>query len=313
MAAAGKIAGLHMVSSDKQNWTPADQVKGLFGPSEAEIAAQQVAARQEAAAQAAAQAAASAAADTASNYAAPGDAKFCRTCGTPVHEHATACTKCGMQPRVGRTYCFHCGGRTHPQAVTCVNCGLLLAAEGTGGAAKLDSLWGYFVKCLGTHYAAFSGRASRAEYWGYTLFMLLISLFVVLITGGLAFLVPEIAPLTIVCAYLWSAALLLPTLAVTWRRFHDIGVSGGTAIPVLIAFQVGSMGVTTAIVARVVEFVQQSVARAIGFGGGGSANLNAFVAAAIILTIMGFIPLLWASITDSESGDNRFGPNPKGL
>jgi len=298
MAAARKIAGLHMVSSDKQNWTPADQVKGLFGPSEAEIAAQQ-----ETAAQAAATAAA---ADPTSNHTQPGTAKYCRTCGNPVHINAATCTKCGTLPRAGKAHCLHCGGDTHPQAVTCVHCGLLLAAEGGGGVDRTESMWGYFVKCLDTHYATFNGRASRTEYWGFVLFASIISILVLLGTSILAMLIREIAPLILTCVSLWFMALIFPTIAVTWRRLHDIGICGGGAIPVLIAFGVGTMGVASAVAARIIEPIVETVF------GGVSRISNEFVIAAVISMVMGFISLLWVSIIDSESGDNRFGPNPKG-
>ena len=62
-------------------------------------------------------------------------------------------------------------------------------------------------------YATFSGRASVAEYWWFMLFCFLVNL----VSG-------------IINEYLGSVArlaLLIPTLAVSWRRMHDIGLGGG--------------------------------------------------------------------------------------
>lgn len=62
-------------------------------------------------------------------------------------------------------------------------------------------------------YADFNGRASRAEYWWWILFTFLVSLVGNLINdwvGGIL-----------------GLALLVPGLAVAWRRLHDIGRAGG--------------------------------------------------------------------------------------
>ena len=65
--------------------------------------------------------------------------------------------------------------------------------------------------CLG-QYATFSGRASRSEYWWFSLFQVL----VMVATGMLGDVINGIA----------SLALLLPALAVGARRLHDIGRTG---------------------------------------------------------------------------------------
>lgn len=73
---------------------------------------------------------------------------------------------------------------------------------------------------LGTlaKYATFSGRASRQEYWFFTLFNLLISFSLGLIDALLQ--TGEIF------SSLYSLAVLLPSLAVACRRLHDIGRTG---------------------------------------------------------------------------------------
>lgn len=65
--------------------------------------------------------------------------------------------------------------------------------------------------CLGK-YATFSGRASRPEFWWFTLFQLILGL----ATSMLSETANALAAL----------ALLLPALAVGARRLHDIGRSG---------------------------------------------------------------------------------------
>lgn len=61
-------------------------------------------------------------------------------------------------------------------------------------------------------YADFTGRASRSEFWWFTLF-------VILVTSALTYLSEALASVFLV-------AILLPQLAVGTRRLHDIGKSG---------------------------------------------------------------------------------------
>jgi uncharacterized membrane protein YhaH (DUF805 family) len=61
-------------------------------------------------------------------------------------------------------------------------------------------------------YADFKGRASRSEYWWFTLFVVLVSIAAGLLGDAANALV--------------ALALFLPYLAASARRLHDIGRSG---------------------------------------------------------------------------------------
>ena len=76
------------------------------------------------------------------------------------------------------------------------------------------------VKSVFGNYATFSGRARRSEYWYYVLFNFLVS-FVLGLVGGLFG-----EKVGTVLTGIWSLAVLIPGLAVCWRRLHDIGKSG---------------------------------------------------------------------------------------
>jgi len=72
-----------------------------------------------------------------------------------------------------------------------------------------------------TRYASATGRASRSEYWYWTLFNVLVSL----VTSGMDYvLFPSNAwgPIATIA----GLALLLPSWAVSIRRLHDINRSG---------------------------------------------------------------------------------------
>lgn len=82
-----------------------------------------------------------------------------------------------------------------------------------------------FVTCLFRKYADFSGRASRAEYWWFTLTQILIYLPLLV----LCFIDPELElmPLPLLLIYLLYIFLtFIPNLAVKVRRLHDIGKGG---------------------------------------------------------------------------------------
>jgi len=73
------------------------------------------------------------------------------------------------------------------------------------------------------NYTTFSGRASRREYWMFTLISLIISLALALIEIAL-----KINPDSdrSILGDLYSAIILIPTIAVAIRRVHDSGKSG---------------------------------------------------------------------------------------
>ena len=75
------------------------------------------------------------------------------------------------------------------------------------------------------NYANFSGRARRSEYWYFTLFIFLVS---AVLSGLNAAVFGTDAQMTIftVIQSLFSLATLIPSIAVTVRRLHDISKSG---------------------------------------------------------------------------------------
>lgn len=72
-------------------------------------------------------------------------------------------------------------------------------------------------------YATATGRASRAEFWYFTLFNIIFSIAASIIDGILG-LGRNDSLLTI--GTLYGLALLIPSIAVGIRRLHDIGRSG---------------------------------------------------------------------------------------
>lgn len=117
----------------------------------------------------------------------------------------------------------------------------------------------WYLKVM-RQYTDFNGRARRQEYWMFTLFNVIFSIAAMVLDNvlGLAFGEIGYGPLYLV----YGLVALIPGLAVTVRRLHDIGKSGWMLLVILIP-------------------------------------------------IVGAIWLLVLLVTDSKSGENEYGPNPK--
>lgn len=104
-------------------------------------------------------------------------------------------------------------------------------AGATPVAQASTGLWGYFRRAITSNYADFSGRARRKEYWGYALFWIIV-MFVLCLAGILAdaaigsFDSGDMPVVTVVVMSVWVLAMVVPSIAVSVRRQHDIGLSG---------------------------------------------------------------------------------------
>lgn len=127
-------------------------------------------------------------------------------------------------------------------AAPAVTSGARGAALGAGagyeaGDVEVDdqSMFRFFTRALTERYLRFTGRARRKEYWSYILFWVIA--FVLVLVAGVAidFAMGNIGPhhelrpqpvATAVLMGLFYLGTLLPSLAITVRRLHDIGLSG---------------------------------------------------------------------------------------
>lgn len=162
--------------------------------------------------------------------------------------------------------------------------------------------FGEAIKSVFSKYATFSGRARRSEFWYFFLFNALVSI-------GLS-----VIPFLNFLSFLWSLAVLIPMLAVTVRRFHDIGKSGWwylfTIIPGLacagymlsIVFKVASEAVTSGDMDDIDQIRELLMTHSDSFGIMGLLSLIAIA--------FWILWIVWMA-KDSEPGENQWGPNPK--
>ena len=168
-------------------------------------------------------------------------------------------------------------------------------------------------------YAVFGGRATRAEYWWWLLFTFIGSIVFIVIDSLIGF--PRVWEYGLLETLFWLATLL-PSITVVTRRLHDIGKTGWWQVPWYGILFVAWLATGMFIVALVITY---GVTNASGEWSFDDADIQwesaievfAFLLAAIMLIAALAITLaviVWAIIwmaRQGESGQNRFGPDPR--
>ena len=154
-----------------------------------------------------------------------------------------------------------------------------------------DTGGGYDIKSA---FFSFKGRLRRQHFW--------ISWAILMVLGIVSSFIPKIS-------FILGLILLIPHLAIGFKRFHDMGKPGWlVAIPWVLWY--GAMGMMVAAFGLSVimdpNAMQTMDPETLLATGGASFGLM-FLAG---LVSFGF--WLWLGIGDSQRGDNKYGPNPKG-
>lgn len=88
--------------------------------------------------------------------------------------------------------------------------------------------FGSAIKSFFKNYINFKGRARRSEFWFAVLFTSLVSVAISIIAPGSTEYVNDIEiQQASTLSNLWQLATFLPSLAISWRRLHDVDKSGG--------------------------------------------------------------------------------------
>ena len=110
--------------------------------------------------------------------------------------------------------------------------------------------------------------------------------------------------------FILSIALIWPNLAITVKRLHDMGHTGWLAA---IPYVVGIVGTIIAVMMMGASVFMNAAA----LENEDPAAILALIGPAFglfgLMFLVGLGFLLWIGLTDSQRGDNRFGPNPKGM
>jgi len=153
----------------------------------------------------------------------------------------------------------------------------------TGSAEVLQEMSpiGYYVRAF-QKYAQFSGRATRSEFWYFVLGIIIIRT----VLGWISQSIQS----------LYYLSVFIPLLAVTARRLHDVGKSGWLQL----------LGFVALLVLPILIIL-------IALTGGRVQSVLIILIAFSIIPIYILIRLFILYIRDSTPGDNKYGPNPKGL
>lgn len=105
------------------------------------------------------------------------------------------------------------------------------------GASPVQAVSRFFRK-----YATFSGRASLSEFWWWVLANAVVSTLLWIVMAALGFSRTTLDPVTgetlpgplfgigVALWVLWGLAVLVPSLALIWRRMHDTNRAGAFAL-----------------------------------------------------------------------------------
>ena len=174
------------------------------------------------------------------------------------------------------------------------------------------TLFQHFQRCYSQKFLCFTGRSRRREFWGFALYYGLATLATMLLLLGASFctLYTNSSVMLYVTIMLWGVlqlyqvASLLPLLAVTTRRLHDVGRAGWwqliAYIPalLLLAFYVWmTHGLSPLLL---VVLVSSGATGVLWLGG-----------ILLALTLVGVITLLVFLGRRGEQVENKYGLNPE--
>jgi len=89
---------------------------------------------------------------------------------------------------------------------------------------NVTNLFKTLDKVLVKNYANFKGRASRSEYWGFSLFVLVTNVILSLIED--IFGIPKVSDTEGILVLIFQLGTITPLIAVGTRRLHDGHTSG---------------------------------------------------------------------------------------
>jgi len=156
-------------------------------------------------------------------------------------------------------------------------------------------------------YAVFTGRARRKEFWMFVLFNIIFGIVAKLLDQMLGLNFGKGMMNGGVINLLFSLFMLVPSLAVTVRRFHDIGKSGWVYFRFFLCAVISALVFVGYVVMLALKEGLNAddldVATIMKFA------MPTLLFAVVILTI-GIWQLVYL-VRDSQPGENKYGPNPK--
>lgn len=141
---------------------------------------------------------------------------------------------------------------------------------------------------------SFNGRLRRQHFW--------ISWLILLGAGVVLGWIPILGTIL-------SLAMIWPNIAIVVKRLHDMGKTGWFAVIPWVANIIGFFMIVSAVGMAIFTnpqaFESEDPSAALSM-------LGSMMGGLAVMFLVNIAFLLWIGITDSQRGDNKFGPNPKG-
>lgn len=168
------------------------------------------------------------------------------------------------------------------------------AAFGSAANSAINTIPGTENYDFKSALTTYTGRMRRQHFW--------ISFLIIM---GLSVVLGWIPVINMVAGLI----LIYPSVCITIKRLHDMGKSGWlTLTPYVGSFIAVIVMVVGGAGALMASAVTGDVNPAAAMGALGAVALGGLI---MLITNLGF--LIWIGVTDSQPGDNQYGPNPKGL
>lgn len=153
------------------------------------------------------------------------------------------------------------------------------------------------IKMFFANYATFRGRSTRAEYWWAVLFIFLVSLALSL-TGSDSL------------QGLFNLAVLVPSLAILTRRFHDTGRSGWWVVALYAVELIGLFIFIGVIVSSIIGLATVDSSATVLAEKAVSENIGLACLSFVIMLVPSIVGIVIACLPSAP--DNKYGPNPYG-
>ena len=148
----------------------------------------------------------------------------------------------------------------------------------------------YYLLAL-KKYAVFEGRASRREYWMFFLFNAIFMILAVILDAVLQTTIRTNGVSLSLFTTGYSLAILIPTISIAVRRFHDVGKEG---LPIIL-------------IVYVYAFIFYPITRAVM---GKWIVLDIIAGIFNIFFIVSGIYIILVLLSPGDTEDNRFGQSP---
>lgn len=154
----------------------------------------------------------------------------------------------------------------------------------------------------------FSDRASRSEYWWFVLFVVAVSVVLAIVDIILFGTNPTTGESQALLSVLFQLAMLIPLLAASWRRLHDIGKPGWYILAPMIVSVVFVVGLLSGIFAFGLA-ENQGVSPDTLRGPAALLGMSGIVLFGALLVLLALLMIWWLT-RPSDQASNAYGPTP---